>query len=350
VILDQHRIMLRLFRSLTQSEQPTLSVPGGWCLAIVLIHCGVAAAMAEEAAPQRLDPAAWGSDHVGQPVPDYITGEECLFCHRDIGPAWPKNQHQLTIRPIEPESDAVVRSLERNQDTSTFAAQVEFLLGFDRQVRLLKRSNEYGRLELLSTAYVANDGVGRLLNSAHPSWDPTTFADKCAGCHTTGVDAKKKTFSAISLDCFTCHGNVSLEHTEKTAHVLLSENNREARQVVSICGQCHLRGGKSRSTQSPYPHNFVAGDNLFRDFDVDWSNNKLQELNPGDKHIFMNASDVALFGKHELTCLSCHDVHAQSTEKHQGLTKTAICNACHVPGQSQSATRSYRAHSEICGY
>jgi hypothetical protein len=48
--------------------------------------------------------------------------------------------------------------------------------------------------------------------------------------------------------------------------------------------------------------------------------------------------------------LSCHDVHAQSTEKHQGLTETAICNACHVPGQSQSATRSYRAHSEICGY
>ena len=39
------------------------------------------------AAPEQLDPAAWGSDHVGKPVPEYVTGDECLFCHRDdVGP------------------------------------------------------------------------------------------------------------------------------------------------------------------------------------------------------------------------------------------------------------------------
>jgi hypothetical protein len=44
--------------------------------------------------PARIDPAAWGSDHVGKPVPEYVTGDECLFCHREkVGPTWGANRH-----------------------------------------------------------------------------------------------------------------------------------------------------------------------------------------------------------------------------------------------------------------
>ena len=46
--------------------------------------------------------------------------------------------------------------------------------------------------------------------------------------------------------------------------------------VTSICAQCHVRTGKSRSTGLPYPNNFVAGDNLFRDFQVDFSDEALE--------------------------------------------------------------------------
>src|SRR5689334_7839434 len=30
----------------------------------------------------ELDPSAWGSDHVGKALPEFITSDECLFCHR----------------------------------------------------------------------------------------------------------------------------------------------------------------------------------------------------------------------------------------------------------------------------
>ena len=33
---------------------------------------------------------------------------------------------------------------------------------------------------------------------------------------------------------------------------------------------CHVRFGKSKSSGLPYPTNFVAGDNLFKDFQVDF--------------------------------------------------------------------------------
>src|SRR5258708_39671075 len=39
-------------------------------------------------------------DHVGQPIPKYVTGDECLFCHR-VKPAgtWQQNPHALTVHP-----------------------------------------------------------------------------------------------------------------------------------------------------------------------------------------------------------------------------------------------------------
>src|SRR3989442_962518 len=44
------------------------------------------------------DPAAWGSNHIGKPIPEYVHGDECLFCHRNnIGITWQKNSHGLTV-------------------------------------------------------------------------------------------------------------------------------------------------------------------------------------------------------------------------------------------------------------
>src|SRR5213078_1528900 len=38
------------------------------------------------------DPGAWGSNHIGKPIPEYVHGDECLFCHRNnIGSTWQKN-------------------------------------------------------------------------------------------------------------------------------------------------------------------------------------------------------------------------------------------------------------------
>src|SRR5579884_3315454 len=58
--------------------------------------------------PRTLDPAAWGSDHVGQPVPAFVEGNECLFCHRfDVGTTWESNRHSCTVREVDPEAPAL---------------------------------------------------------------------------------------------------------------------------------------------------------------------------------------------------------------------------------------------------
>lgn len=298
--------------------------------------------------PQHLP---WGREHVEEGFPDYVTGDECLFCHRDIGTTWPRNAHQRTMRPAE-KNDLALRSLAMLAGGNKFAPEVDLLLGEERFVRYLKRSKQYGRVEMLSATHDA--AVGKIEGDAN--WDENKFADRCAGCHATAVDTATRAFSATSIDCVSCHGVVDLAHSKNTTLVLLSDQNRDPKQVVSICAQCHLRGGQSKSSGLPYPNSFVAGDNLFLDFDVDLSDDAIHQLPPADRHIFENVRDVELLRNTQVTCLSCHSVHQQSTAKHQELSHSDRCMSCHgADSEKSTLTEAYKAtkrapKSNVCEY
>ncbi len=302
---------------------------------------------------QRLDPSAWGSDHVGRPVPDYLGGDECLFCHRmDIGPGFAGNRHNLTIRPRDEGPDAL-KALEQDPATKELAAGVIYLLGGLRRQRYLKSSKAYGQMELLSTSWQPPmpDRPGRLIDLERPHWDVTTFADNCAGCHTTGVEAATRAFSAVSLDCYACHGAVDPKHSKDPALVHFSRARRDPPRVVtSVCAQCHVRSGRSRSTGLPYPNTFVAGDNLFRDFHVDLSAATIGKLHPAERHVVENVRDVVLRGDEAVTCLSCHDVHRQSSAKHRRVARRDLCLNCHDVTGRETAYDPLNLHSAACRY
>lgn len=266
--------------------------------------------------PKKLDPAAWGSDHVGQPPPEFTSGDQCLFCHRlDVGPAWKDNRHGQTIR----------------------ADEMELLLGRGERQRRLRRSEQFGKLDLFDPVKKA--------------WDDKTFGDSCAGCHTTGVDAKTTAFAALSLDCFVCHGEPPDKHTKDGSQAMLSRKGKDAaRVVISTCAGCHLRTGKAKSTSLPFPNTFVPGDNLFRDFQVDLSDEAIRKLNPADAHVLENVRDVAVLGKEDVTCLSCHDIHKQSSRKHHRVAESDLCRHCHNPTGSKKERKPFEVHSKLCGY
>ena len=223
---------------------------------------------------------------------------------------------------------------------------------------MLRRSKDYGKLEILSSSFVPHRGDrGEWKHSNSIDWDQKTFGDRCAGCHATAVHTRTRAFSALSIDCFSCHGDVDLNHTKDVSRVLLSSKCRDSRQIISICGQCHLRDGKSKSSGLLYPNTFVAGDNLFRDFRVDFSDASISARSTVDQHIYLSARDVAVFDQSAMTCLTCHDVHRQSSEKHQQLESAAICSSCHIPGTDNTKLRDallpsnrLRAHSRVCDY
>jgi hypothetical protein len=259
--------------------------------------------------------AVAAQDHAGQPVPKYVTGDECLFCHRvKVADTWQQNPHARTIHP--------------RGDGEEAPAGATHILGARPPHRGL-RENGYGRFDLL-----APDGS---------TWDAEAFARRCAGCHTTAVDPETHTFTTSSLDCYTCHGVAPEGHPNDISLVWFSaRHSRDPRQIVSICGQCHLRGGKSKSSGLPYPDNFVAGDDLFRDFQPDFTRADDAGLNPGDRHIYRNARDVVLKGAAD-TCLSCHRIHDDSTRKHRLVLTSGIC----LDGPKKNV-RKYEARNTVC--
>ncbi len=318
----------------------------------LMAACGlVVLAVACVAKPQAAKD--WGSDHVGKPLPEFASGDECLFCHRnDVGPSWADNRHSRTLRAVTGDEPALV-ALKQSPGLDKLAAEVTLLMGNAKRQRFLKPAAAYGQLELLNTSWSPPqaDKAGQLLDTEKPDWNARHFGDNCAGCHATAVDSNKRSFASWSLDCFVCHGDVPAQHAKDTTQVFLAKKRKDsARVITSICAQCHLRGGKSKSSGLPYANNFVAGDNLFRDFQVDLSEKAIATLNPGDRHVFEIVRDVTVLGNEEITCLSCHQVHKQSAKIHHRVTEGAGCATCHLAGGSKKKRVPYEMRGATCGY
>jgi len=301
---------------------------------------------------KALNPASWGSNHVGKPVAEFLHGDECLFCHRnEIGPTWQKNTHGISIRQREDATEW--KDIFKDQaPLAPIASQVEYFMGSRHRLRLLKKDG-YGKFAILNTQGELGNArqVVKWIDADKPAWDKDRFGNRCAGCHTTAVDPATKAFAAFGLDCYTCHGNIELNHTGDISLIFLSKKRRDdAKAITSTCAQCHLRLGKSRSTGLPYPNNFVAGDNLFQDYEVDFSKADDESLNPGDRHILRNVRDVAVYGSEFPTCISCHDLHKQSSLKHHRAPRTALCNDCHNAEGPIKGSKSYQVHSALCEY
>jgi hypothetical protein len=300
----------------------------------------------------RIDPAAWGSDHVGREVPQYMESGECLFCHRDqVGGTWQTNKHDRTIRDAEA-AEPAMQALAADPKTKGLVGEVQLLLGDTRAQRFLKRSATYGKADLLSVRAIFGRGRRPRLESAEkPHWDDHTFATGCAGCHATAVNPETHAYSTVSLDCFACHGDATDEHANDPKLMPLAKARKDPPAVVtSICASCHVRFGKSKSSGLPYPNNFVAGDNLFRDFQVDFDRADDAKLNPADRHVMDNVREVVERGRETMTCLSCHDVHSGSSKKHRELAVEKYCQHCHDAGQPIQGHKTYEVHSERCQY
>lgn len=251
--------------------------------------------LAAAAAEQR------SAEAIAQSIADYPTGDSCLFCHRDdIGSSWLDNAHAWTVRPAgEP------------PQVSPVPPDATHVIGKEH-FRALKQ-NGYGKFSLLA------------LGGA--SWQPNVFEKQCAGCHTTAVNPQTGEFSSIGLDCYACHGNVPEDHATRKGTALLSRTRTNAdKEVIAICGSCHLRGGRSKTSGRPYPHAYVAGDDLLGDFQVDLQLDSKAKLDSSDSHVYLKTRAV-LQGGSDKSCADCHRIHGPP-EQHQRDSKH-FSEVCH---------------------
>jgi hypothetical protein len=296
-----------------------------------------------------LDPAAWGESHAGVPLPESETGGQCLFCHEEtLEPNWNGNHHQLFIRPADASPEGIEAFAEAGVEQALLE-EITHVMGGGRQHAYLRLAEANGEADLFGPRYNAEKKIAVQLTDA--GWKPSVFNDTCASCHATGYDTTTGHFQSLSLDCMVCHGDLPMSHADNPTEALFSKTAATPPHVeISICGSCHIRSGVSKSTGKPYPNNYIPGDNLFIDLEVDWNTASLNKLNAADRHIVWNAREVVLYGNEEMTCTTCHDVHDQSTLRHQELEEQRYCFICHAGKDTRSGFQGNRVRSEVCGY
>lgn len=278
--------------------------------------------------------------------PQLAGGDECLFCHRGtVGAVWQKNAHFLTVRDkfLEMKEAPEIAVLRADGRFKKYADEVGYVMGGRRAIRFLRERPD-GRFEILGVAAIGP----RLELRGEPGWDANKFSEKCIGCHMTGVDPKKLAPFETFVGCEACHGPYDERHTAGVVFMRFARKAKDPPQVVAFtCGQCHLRGGRSRSTGRPFPNNFWGGD-LFEDFQFDFSRADDPNLNPIDAHIQRNIRDV-LAGKSDLTCLSCHRIHPSSADIHRRRPRSDYCLTCHL-AEPFKQVKKYEVHSDLCEY
>jgi hypothetical protein len=349
---QEHGVRTRALRLLAWA--PSAILAAGTIALVAVLALGTQGSSSVAAPPggKLLNPAAWGNDHVGQPIPEYMESGECLFCHRDqVGGTWQTNKHNRTIRDAEA-GEPAMQALRADPNAKHLADEVQLILGDGRAQKFLKRSAAYGKLDMLSVGAAFGRGRRAKIDASEkPHWDAEAMALQCAGCHTTAVDPRTHAFATVSVDCYACHGDAPEEHTDNPKLMPLAKARQDSpAAVTSICASCHIRFGKSKSTGLPYPTNFVAGDNLFKDFQVDFAQTENAELNPADRHVMENVRDVVLHGRETMTCLNCHDVHNGSSKRHRDLASEQYCNLCHDAARPIKGNKAYEVHSERCRY
>lgn len=321
----------------------------------ILAACLCFALFSAASAQSTQDPAAWGDDHVGKRLPDYVTGDECLFCHREkVGNLWADNAHNLSMRNVHSLSGSLKALLE-SAAVAPVAKESTYIIGRKNQIRFLKPNGKYGQFAIHESRLTAKASGGFESNiAADQTWDDELFSNQCIGCHTTAVEQAYKAFQAPSLDCMVCHGDVPQGHQNEPGLAHFAKSAKTDPLVeTSACAQCHLRGGTSRSTGLPYPNSFVVGDNLFKDFEVDLSDDVIAAMNPADRHVYQNVKDVVFSGLTDITCTSCHDIHDQSSRKHRVLKRIerdATCMICHSDKSDYEKVIAYEVHNEVCEY
>lgn len=291
---------------------------------------------------------------------EYVGARECQSCHRGIGSSHGETRHAMTLQ--EARGDAIVANFD--QDEAVRQVQfpdedaprafteddIEFVVGSGRYIQ--RYLYEVDRNEYMVFPAEWNVVEGK--------WQPYTLAEtwpdvaydwnqKCAGCHTTGLNPDRGRWEDDGVQCEACHGpgSVHAEIADDADDDLNDETLLEIRGAIiansdpQICGQCHSQGTDSTSNR-PYPVEYRPGDDLNQSFSLaapedsaHWrasghaasQNMQFNEwLLSGHANalVSLTSSDYA-----EDSCLACHSSDYQWTER---------LRAAHEAGEREGST------------
>jgi hypothetical protein len=295
----------------------------------------------------------------------YIGSEQCKVCHLEHYDSWKMTLHSRTLQDVTVNRDALItdldpeviladlRKLEKQLMVPVDAVyvpkveEVKFTQGVQWKQRFLVEKN--GKLHIAPIEY--NAWSHKWTNYHEADWDKRPWIEKCGGCHSTGADLEKGTFSEPGVGCEACHGPAS-HHVAlpKTAVfdkrlTIVNPSKFPAGIRTQTCGGCHGSGGSSIVKGVDWPVGFQPGRALGH-----YQNEALREgedvkafyadRSMDRHHRQYNDWQDSVHAQKGVSCNSCHYVHQLGLPPTQFQTVGAgsgQCLSCHTGNTNKYA-------------
>lgn len=309
----------------------------------------------------------------------YVGSDTCKMCHLEHYDSWKMTLHSRMAQDATKNQDAIIAPLDEKKILEELAQlgdklkvpadkvyipraeDVKITIGTQWKQRYIVEKN--GNLYIAPIEYNAENH--RWTNYHEEDWDKRPWLSECAGCHATGVDLDKKTYTELGVACESCHGKGSWHAAlPKTAvfekrQTIINPAKLTMGVAVQICGSCHAHG-KSTHEGTGWPVGYEPGKALEAYYKMpvfnraDVKESYAEEFSKGHHQQYTDwqMSQHYIEG---VTCTSCHYVHQiglpptrsqtigagsqQCFECHTILNKTtahaihsfANCIGCHMP-------------------
>ncbi len=287
----------------------------------------------------------------------YVGSEVCKTCHLEHYDSWKMTLHSRMTQDATANKDVIITELDEKKIREDFKKiekklkvpldeiyipkvdEIKYTIGSQWKQRYVVEKN--GDLYISPVQFNADQN--RFVNYHEHDWDKRPWLKKCAGCHTTGVDLKKKTFVEPGVGCEACHGKGSW-HAALPKSKLYEKRNTIINPAkltmgvsVEICGSCHNRGKSKHVKGSSWPVGYEPGKSLesyyrsttFKDGDV--KHVYANEFAKGHHQQYLDWK-MSKHAKEGVTCTSCHYSHeiGRGASRSQTYNKgSKVCFECH---------------------
>jgi hypothetical protein len=295
----------------------------------------------------------------------FVGSEQCKKCHLEHYDSWKMTLHSRMLQDVKENLDALVTEikpeviradLEKLKDLKVPAAEIHipkveeirYTIGSQWKQRYLVEKS--GMLYIAPIQY--NLDTDRWVNYNEATWDKRPWITKCGGCHATGVDLEKNSFSEPAVGCEACHGagshHLALPKTAvfEKRMTIVNPSKLSSGAAVQVCGSCHNRGNASKKEGVEWPVGYHPGkalEPLFKS--VDYATMKADfypnNYSKGHHQQYIDWRK----SKHQaegVTCTSCHYVHQLGVASTRSQTKASGSQQC---AQCHTKVNSNQAHS-----
>lgn len=289
---------------------------------------------------------------------DYVGSDTCKMCHLEHYDSWKMTMHSRMTQDPQKNKDVVIAPIDEKTIREDLAKlgdklkvpadqiyvpkleEIKYTIGSQWKQRYIVEKD--GQLYIAPVQY--NAETHHWVNYHEADWDKRPWLLGCGGCHATGANLEKKTFSELAVACEACHGKGSWHAAlPKTAvfekrQTIVNPAKLTMGVAVQICGSCHNRGKATQYKGAGWPVGYEPGKALEAYY-------KSTSFEAGDvRHVYANEFSK---GHHQqfidwqqskhytegVTCTSCHYVHQIGIPPTRSQTYSAgskQCFECHV--------------------